>query len=198
MALVFGGDCKAVGMSVTSSNTLAQQAWLACGYELFAMYGPSALKIEPMAARVGISKSSFYHHFADLEGFQSQLFAMHIGRAVLIANKERAAHCIDPDLVNILLEHRLDLFFSRQLRIHRDLPGFESTMLKADAALGNDFIGIWKRELGLSWNTQQLESVFSLALEHFYLQLQPDRLNADWLREHFALLKQHLLVLHGR
>lgn len=185
-------------MSVSMSTSAAQRHWLLCGYELFALQGPTALKVEPMAARVGISKSSFYHHFADLEGFQEQLLAMHIERAGVIAAKERAAQHIDPDLVNILLEHRADLFFSRQLRVHRDQPGFESTLLKADALVGNDFMGLWSRELGLKWNAQQLESVFSLALEHFYLQLQPERLDAAWLRAHFATVKQQLLILHGR
>lgn len=185
-------------MTLTAFASSAQLAWLECGYVLFALHGPSALKIEPMAAQVGISKSSFYHHFADLEGFQGQLFELHLQRASIIAAKERQAQSIDPDLVEILLAHRHELLFSRQLRIHRQMPGFAQVLSKADALVGTDFIGLWCKELELRWNAQQLESIFGLALEHFYLQMQPENLDAVWLRAHFESLKQHLLVLHRR
>jgi AcrR family transcriptional regulator len=48
-----------------------KDTWIQAGYALFAEQGPSALKIEVLAKMVGISKSSFYHYFADLEVFDS-------------------------------------------------------------------------------------------------------------------------------
>ena len=40
-------------------------AWIAAGLRLLAESGESAVGIEPLARRVGATKGSFYHHFAD-------------------------------------------------------------------------------------------------------------------------------------
>jgi len=39
--------------------------WLAAGLRLLAERGEAAVGIEPLARRVGATKGSFYHHFAD-------------------------------------------------------------------------------------------------------------------------------------
>ena len=43
--------------------------WILCGYDIFSKEGSNGLKIEVIARRVNKSKSSFYHHFADLDLF---------------------------------------------------------------------------------------------------------------------------------
>ncbi|MFZ4399682.1 MAG: TetR/AcrR family transcriptional regulator, partial [Bacteroidales bacterium] len=43
-----------------------EEIWIIKGYETFAFFGENGLKVEQLAKSVGISKSSFYHHFADL------------------------------------------------------------------------------------------------------------------------------------
>ena len=40
-------------------------AWVAAGLRLLAEGGENAVGIEPLARRVGATKGSFYHHFAD-------------------------------------------------------------------------------------------------------------------------------------
>ena len=47
----------------------SKEIWIKKGYEIFAISGQNGLKIEPLAKTVGKSKSSFYHHFTDLELF---------------------------------------------------------------------------------------------------------------------------------
>jgi len=56
-----------------------KEIWIKKGYEIFAISGQSGLKIEPLSKTVGKSKSSFYHHFADLEFFTEHLLKHHIG-----------------------------------------------------------------------------------------------------------------------
>jgi AcrR family transcriptional regulator len=94
-------------------------SWLQAGYELFAAGGPAGLKIEVLAKQVGISKSSFYHHFADLEIFRDLLLAYHVRQAHRLAEKEAACACINPALITVLVAHKTDLLFQRQLRVHR-------------------------------------------------------------------------------
>ena len=47
--------------------------WIKTGYEVFATSGSGNLRIESLAQKVGISKSSFYHYFADIEVFTQLL-----------------------------------------------------------------------------------------------------------------------------
>jgi AcrR family transcriptional regulator len=65
--------------------THKNQSWLFAGYELFAEKGPEGLKIEVLAQKVGISKSSFYHHFADLELFTDFLLKYYLDQAKRMA-----------------------------------------------------------------------------------------------------------------
>lgn len=70
--------------------------WIKTGYEIFALSGENGLKVEALAKKVGISKSSFYHHFADLEIFREYLLKFHLYQAQVMAEKEKNAKNIDP------------------------------------------------------------------------------------------------------
>ena len=63
--------------------------WIKTGYEIFALSGENGLKIEVLAKKVGISKSSFYHHFADLEIFIAYLLKFHLHQSEVMADKEQ-------------------------------------------------------------------------------------------------------------
>ena len=101
-------------------NISPKEIWIKKGYEIFALLGQNGLKVEYLAKGVNISKSSFYHHFSDLELFMDELLNYHISQSYLIAEKELNANNINPELINILIEHKIDLLFNRQLRFNRD------------------------------------------------------------------------------
>ena len=166
------------------------EIWVKTGYQVFANNGMSEMKIEKLAKKVGISKSSFYHHFADLEVFMTFLLEYHLQQSYIIAAKEKNAQNIDPELINILVEHKTDLLFNRQLRIHRNQELFAETLLKTDQIVGNNFVMVWVKDLDLRLNPSQLEGLFRLALENFYLQINATNLNYTWLAAYFKELKK--------
>jgi AcrR family transcriptional regulator len=168
----------------------SKDIWIKTGYEIFAHAGVTALKIESLAKKVGISKSSFYHHFADLELFVDDLLNYHLMQSYVIANKENNAKMINPDLIDILVEHKTDLLFNRQLRINRDDKRFLEILNKSNQIAGNGFVMIWVKDLGLQLTQKQLEGVFELALENFYLQINENNLNHLWLAAYFSSLKR--------
>lgn len=170
--------------------TNSRDIWIQVGYEAFAADGPGGLKIEAMARRAGISKSSFYHHFADLDIFTDCLLTEHLRHNHLMAQKEQQATCIAPDLVQILADHRTDLLFHKQLRVHRNHPPFLQTLQQADLITGSAFALVWVRELNLRMSDRQLSAFFELALENFYLQIHADNLHVAWLTAYFAQLKR--------
>lgn len=167
-----------------------KKAWIKTGYELFALSGPGALKVETISKKMGISKSSFYHHFSDMSLFIEQLLELHLEQAQIMAAKEQNSRNIDPELIVVLLEHKMDLLFSRQLRIHRHEQPFYDALTKSNRTVGNAFVYLWARELNLKLNPGQLEAFFELALENFFLQITYENLHYDWLSGYFTNLKR--------
>jgi AcrR family transcriptional regulator len=166
-----------------------REVWIDLGYGIFAREGYQALKIERLAKKMGISKSSFYHHFADREIFIQALLERHVQQSHVLAEKERQAQEIFPDLIDALLAHKTDLLFNRQLRIHRDRPDFERTLATTNEAVGDSFVLVWVKDLNLHLNQHQLNAIFELALENFFLQINPQNLHRNWLTEYFIRLK---------
>ena len=167
-----------------------KEIWIKAGYDAFALSGQSALKVEPLAKKVGISKSSFYHYFADLEIFMELLLNFHLQQSKTIADKEKAVKTIDPELIYILVEHKIDLLFNRQLRFNQQNKLYKESLNKSNQIIGNGFVTIWMNDLKLNLNQRQLESLFELALENFFLQINAENLNYDWLSEYFQNLKK--------
>lgn len=165
------------------------QPWLLCGYGLFAKQGPSGLKIEVIARQVNISKSSFYHHFADLEVFIETLLKYHLERALIIADRERSCKKVVPDLLNLLLEVKQDLLFNRQLRINRDVSQFRKCFETASKEVGQAIIGIWAETLGLTDNSYLAGIVLNLSIENFYLQITEETMNYEWLLNYIRELQ---------
>lgn len=168
----------------------SKEIWIKTGYEIFAISGQSGLKIEPLAKKVGKSKSSFYHHFADLELFIDELLLHHLVQSHIIAEKEQNAQNINPALIDIIVEHKTDILFNRQLRIYRDRKIFADILTKSNEIIGNGFVMVWVKDLDLKLSQKQLESIFGLALENFYLQINTESLNRQWLSNYFVYIKQ--------
>lgn len=55
------------------SSRLNASDWLVAGRDALSELGPEALKAEPLAVRLGVSKGSFYWHFKDVPAFRSAL-----------------------------------------------------------------------------------------------------------------------------
>jgi AcrR family transcriptional regulator len=176
--------------------TDSKNIWIRTGYYTFAHAGAGGLKIEPLARKVKISKSSFYHYFADAEVFLEELLVHHIQQSYIIAGKEKQAQRIEPELIDILVEHKTDLLFNRQLRIHREQPQFLATLTKSNQIIGDAFVYLWIKDLQVNLSQKQLEGIFELALENFYLQITPDNLTPVWLAAYFNNLKRIIRLMN--
>ncbi len=170
--------------------TEATEIWIVKGYEIFALHGEKAIKIERLAKEVGKSKSSFYHHFADLDYFTEKLLQHHLTQSWIIGEKERNAGKINPDLIDILIDHKTDLLFNRQLRINSNRSHFKDALVKSSRIIGTDLIQLWLKDTKLNLTPKQAEAVFELAMENFFLQIHQDNINKDWLLDYFDNLKR--------
>jgi AcrR family transcriptional regulator len=56
-----------------SGSRLSADDWIQAGFALLADGGPNALHIDPLCARLEVTKGSFYWHFADLRSYRTAL-----------------------------------------------------------------------------------------------------------------------------
>ncbi len=158
--------------------------WLEVGYTIFAMEGPNGLRVEVLARQIGKSKSSFYHHFGDLDGFIHTLLQYHEQRGGVIAKQAEQCVSMVPDLLNMMLGVKEDILFNRQLRIYRDVPEYKACFKKASGQVEEAFLRIWSESLGLGEQIYLARIILNLTVENFYLQVTSESLTAEWLLDY--------------
>lgn len=166
-------------------NDNIKQPWIHIGYDGFSKQGPKGLKVELMAKLVNKNKSSFYHHFADMEVFIECLLHYHLERTKFIVARTKECKNMVPEMLQLLVEVKEDLLFNRQLRIHRHLPEFKTCFEKANKPVEDAFLKIWSEALELGENEQLAQIVLNLAVENFYLQITEETLTYDWILTYF-------------
>lgn len=56
-------------------KNLTQLDWLQAGFRALSIHGPQALKAEPLAKTLKVSKGSFYWHFSDIADFKTAMIS---------------------------------------------------------------------------------------------------------------------------
>src|SRR3954466_13987680 len=75
------------------NDQLSREDWLNRGLKILAQNGFTALKADPMAKALGVSRGSFYWHFADIGAFHAAILKhwREVARRRIIANLEAAS-----------------------------------------------------------------------------------------------------------
>jgi AcrR family transcriptional regulator len=170
-----------------------QQPWIEAGYKQIAKHGFRGITVEELSRLTAKSKSSFYHYFVSMEIFESDLLAYHIHRSKELARRAQQCSTVKPDLLEVLVEYKLDLLFHKQLRIHRDKSQYEECFKQAFKAFESGILSSWINYLGLQQHPSFARSYLGLIAENFLLQITEDRLSMDWLSNYVdEVVKSHL------
>jgi AcrR family transcriptional regulator len=88
----------AVSQGTGMTDQLSAKDWLDQGLKALAQNGFTALKAEPLAKAMGVSRGSFYWHFADIGAFHAAILKhwREVAAEQIIANVEAAAKDQDP------------------------------------------------------------------------------------------------------
>lgn len=170
-----------------------EKNWLQIGYRCFADEGPKGLKIERLSKEVGKNKSSFYHLFSDLESFINRLLEFHLQQAKIVSEKEVNAKS-EEELISIIIEHKTDLLFNRQLRIHREHQTFKKCLNDINKFSVQGLLPLWKNIASLPDNNSLAQIILDFSLENFYLQITAENLNESWLKAYFSKIRQMVLL----
>ncbi|WP_298427597.1 TetR/AcrR family transcriptional regulator [uncultured Kordia sp.] len=174
-----------------------QILWIVTGYKICSTDGFGGLKIEQIAKTVGISKSSFYHYFANIECFIEDLLDYHFEQCAILASKENNCKQIHPDLINILVEHKTDLLFHRQLRVNRINDRIGKALEKSNRILGNYAMMLWAKDINHNLSQNQLDGLFKIATDDFYMRINEKNLSHEYLSNYFKNLGQTTKQLVG-
>jgi AcrR family transcriptional regulator len=159
-----------------------EQPWIEAGYKIFSNEGPTGLKVDQMARKVGISRSSFYNLFADLGIFQEKLLAYHAERAQQATEAVKKCKSIEPDLLLQIVEHKEYVLFNRQLRIHRDNPAFKAGFENAIGMVSKELIGIWSEMFGLQQKPDIARNLMMITADIMFHRITAENLNYEWLQ----------------
>jgi AcrR family transcriptional regulator len=124
---VYGGMSQGTGMS----DQLSARDWLDQGLKTLARDGFTALKAEPLAKAMGVSRGSFYWHFADIAAFHAAILARwhEVAAEQIIANVEAASK--DENPLALLLRR----VFGERLTLERAVRTWASVDPAARAAV---------------------------------------------------------------
>jgi AcrR family transcriptional regulator len=113
------------------TDQLSATDWLDHGLKALAAGGHAALKAEPLAKALGVSRGSFYWHFADIGAFHAAILRRwrEVAAEQIIANVEAAAK--DENPVPVLLRQA----FSGQLALEKAVRSWASFDAAARAAV---------------------------------------------------------------
>lgn len=163
--------------------------WVLVGYDIFASEGLNGLKIEAIARKVKINKSSFYHHFADIEIYIEYLLDYHVAQIKKLVEEEKACSSINPDWINVLLRYKTELLFNRQLRINRNHKELKRCFEKTTRMAESDIILVWNGFIGIHNQPELSSNLFILAIESFFFQITEDTIDFEWMENYFGLIQ---------
>ena len=124
---VMYGCAHGTGMS----DQLSAKDWVDAGLKALASRGFTALKAEPLAKALRVSRGSFYWHFADVAAFHAAILARwhEVAAEQIIANVEAASNNEDP--LALLLRR----VFGERLTLERAVRTWASVDAAARAAV---------------------------------------------------------------
>jgi AcrR family transcriptional regulator len=120
--VLYGGDMN---------DQLSANDWLDQGLKALASRGFTALKAEPLAKAMGVSRGSFYWHFADIGAFHAAILARwhEVAAEQIITNVEAASKDENP------LARLLRRVFGERLTLERAVRTWASVDTAARAAV---------------------------------------------------------------
>ena len=116
------------------ADQLSAQDWVDAGLKTLARSGFTALKAEPLAKAMGVSRGSFYWHFADIAAFHAAILARwrEVATEQIIAGVEAA---LDRNKGEDPLAVLLKLTFGGRLALERAVRSWAANDERAHAAV---------------------------------------------------------------
>ena len=97
---------------------------------------------------------------------------------------------LDPDIIQVIIEHKTDLLFSKQLLMNRSEKRYIHTFEKVNQLTSEAFMDVWVKSMNFHNQTLKAEKLYQFSLENFYSQITEENLQFSWLQQYFKNLQQ--------
>ncbi len=163
------------------------------GYDLFGKIGTAAFNVERLSMMVALSRSSFYHHFSDMEIYESELFNRHMEHYNLLSGRVDDCQTFDPDLLQVVNEFKGAMAFQRQLLINESSPRFKACFDSARVLIEDRVYDLWLEYVGNNKDRARGFSLFETVRDYFLMHY--DQNNDDDIKD---TIQDIQLLLHGK
>lgn len=166
-----------------------KQKWIEVGYALFGEIGAEALNVEKLSTLVGLNRSSFYHYFKDLVGFEETLFDHHKKRyeriGEIIKDYDRFEQLFNEEV----FEHKDALAFQRQLLINQSNSRYQECSLDVREYTEQKTFELWSNENRSDKSDEEQWAMFR-AMRDFYFVHHGQENGLDNPKELMVLLNK--------
>ena len=184
----------------TSRQRGSEDIWLDAAYEILTESGVEAVKIMPLAQRLGLTRTGFYWHFKDRDALLDAMIRRWEDKNTgnLVTRTEAYAESIAEAMFNLfdcwiddtLFDARLDLAIRNWARndaaLQRRLADADKRRIAAVAAMFTRF--------GYSAETAQVRSLTVIYTQIGYISMEV----AESLQERIARMPDYVEVFTGR
>jgi AcrR family transcriptional regulator len=174
--------------SLVKSPSIISKAekWLEAGYEMFAVEGSQALKVERLARLLNLNKSGFYHHFGSPKQFQIELFKYHGRVARQMALEIPECKKIDPDFFVLIVKYKWCFLFQGQLLRRSNFANYEATFLEVTNILDRPLLPLWCQHIRREDNMDTILKYFNLFRDQFYARANGENMSYMFLHNLFT------------
>ena len=182
---------------IANMITTITQPWIDVGYHLFAKEGPKGLKVEVIARKVGKSKSSFYNYFGDWEVFEELLLEHHLKASKAFADEAEKLKNVNPDLVILFNTNKTNVFFHKQLRVHREKLPYRNCFEAVYQFFEKAILKQWTAFLQLENRPFLAAKTLQVLSENFFLQITYNTYNQHWLQNYLMEISKLFIDLNA-
>jgi AcrR family transcriptional regulator len=175
-------------------NSTTYQNWIDKGYELFTHSGPDGIKVETLARKMHVSKSSFYYHFGDQETFLELLLEEHYHITERFGADAKQCKAFVPDFIDVMLKYQSAILFQRQLRIHRENLDFQLAYQRAADTVNREMLPIWAKHMGIDSDMNFARSLYTVIEDSFYERVREKTFSLEWI---YGFLHENESVIQG-
>src|SRR6478609_12021806 len=156
--------------------------WIEAGYNLYAEEGLAGIQNERLARILQLNKSSFYHYFGDLDGFQSELINLHKKRTDDFFQELKEIKSIDPDYFHLVVRYKVEIMFQLQILRGKHHEPFYQVALEIDKVQEVVFQKLWSEYLCLQERPHLAIRYFNIVRDVFYARITFEEFDYDYLK----------------
>jgi AcrR family transcriptional regulator len=175
-----------------ASESSTKEKWIKTGYQLFGQVGTAALNVERLSIILALSRSSFYHHFGEIEVFENHLFKHHVSRYQKLKIHLDNCQSFNPDLLTLISHWKDEMTFQRQLLINESTPRYLQCFNDAKTITENKAYKLWSADEKVDTSPTKNFNLFQ-TIRDFYL-IHYDQADEEEIRTTITGIQT---LLHG-